>query len=354
MSLIPPPAELRDLVSGKTKGFRATFLRALLATLEPCYYLATKFRNRRYDRSSELTTKVGIPVISVGNLTVGGTGKTPVVLWTAQRLREKELRVAIISRGYGAESSRNDEAMELEARLADVPHVQHADRIVGAQIAIEELESQVIVLDDAFQHRRIARDLDIVLIDALCPFGYGHLLPRGLLRESTSGLRRAQAAILTRSDLVTQSEKAWIESTILKINPKLIWSEASHSPTQLLNASGEVQELNSLVGLPVAAFCGIGNPDGFRQTVEKCGAAITAFRPFPDHHSYTADDVASLSDWAKTNGAKAIVCTQKDLVKLQVDDLGGVPLLAIQIDIRFQRGESELLSAIGRVATAAP
>jgi tetraacyldisaccharide 4'-kinase len=353
MPLIPSPAELHDLVSGKSKGLRATLFRALLATLEPCYYLATAFRNRRYDRSPKLVTKVGIPVISVGNLTVGGTGKTPVVLWIAQRLREKDLRVAIISRGYGAESSRNDEAMELEARLPDVPHVQHADRIIGAQIAIEELESQVIVLDDAFQHRRIARDLDIVLIDALCPFGYGHLLPRGLLRESLGGLRRAQAVILTRSDLVSQTEKSRIESAVLKINSQLIWTEASHSPSQLPSASGIVRELTSVVGLPVAAFCGIGNPDGFRQTLEKCGANIASFRAFPDHHSYSAEDVASLGDWAKSTCAKAILCTQKDLVKLQVDDLGGIPLFALQIDIRFQRGESELLAVIDQIAAEA-
>ncbi len=353
MPLIPPPAELHDLVSGKTTGLRATLFRALLATLEPFYYVGTAFRNRRYDRSPKLVTNVGIPVISVGNLTVGGTGKTPVVLWIAQRLREKDLRVAIISRGYGAESSRNDEAMELEARLPDVPHVQHADRIIGAQIAIEELESQVIVLDDAFQHRRIARDLDIVLIDALCPFGYGHLLPRGLLRESISGLRRAHAVILTRSDLVSPTEKTRIESTILQINPKLILAEASHSPSQLLSASGQVRELTSLMGLPVAAFCGIGNPDGFRQTIEKCAANIGAFRTFPDHHSYTAEDVASLCEWVKATRAKAILCTQKDLVKLQVDDLGGVPLFALQIDIRLQHGESELLAAIAQVAIEA-
>lgn len=353
MPLIPPPAELHDLVSGKTKGLRAGLLRALLASLEPIYYLATAIRNRRYDRNPKLITKVAIPVISVGNLTVGGTGKTPVVLWIAQELRKQDLRVAILSRGYGAESSRNDEAMELEARLPDVPHVQHPNRVEGAQIAIDELESQILVLDDAFQHRRIARDLDIVLIDGLCPFGFDHLIPRGLLRESIKGLRRADVVILSRSNLVSTEVRASLEAKVRAINAKLLWVEASHQPARLVNASGATRELSELTDLSIAAFCGIGNPEGFRKTLEQCGATIQDFRTFPDHHAYTAADVAELTTWAKSANCKALLCTQKDLVKLQVDALGEIPLFALQIEIGFQRGQAELQQAISQVADLA-
>jgi tetraacyldisaccharide 4'-kinase len=350
MALIPPPAELHDLVSGRKKGIRASLFRALLTALEPFYSVAMSIRNWRYDTLPRLTTKMNVPVISVGNLTVGGTGKTPVVLWLAQRLRERTLRVAIISRGYGAESSRNDEAMELEQRLPDVPHVQHSDRVAGAQIAIEELESQILLLDDAFQHRRIARDLDIVLIDALCPFGYGHLLPRGLLRESLRGLRRAQAAVLTRSDLIGESQRRAIQSKIHQYNPNLIWAEASHAPTRLLSNSGDSRELPALQSATIAAFCGIGNPEGFHQTLKKVGANVRAFRVFPDHHGYTAQDVSDLTSWAAASGATMVVCTQKDHVKLNLASLANLPLFALQIDIRFRTGEPELLAALSKIA----
>jgi tetraacyldisaccharide 4'-kinase len=342
MPLLPPPAELHDLVSGHTQGLRASLFRMVLSTLEPLYHLATAFRNYRFDRNPSLSTQIGVPVISVGNLTVGGTGKTPVVLWIAQYLREKDLRVAIISRGYGAESSRNDEAMELEQRLPDVPHVQHADRVEGAKIAIDELETQVLLLDDAFQHRRIARDLDLVLIDALCPFGYGHLLPRGLLRESLRGLRRAQAVILTRSDLVSDKEKGQIKSQVLSVAPNTAWIEASHTPGRLIDATNACVEISHLAGATVAGFCGIGNPDGFRKTLEKCGAKIVTFRTFADHHAYTAEDVRELNAWAKQSGAELIICTQKDLVKLRIDSLANIPLFALQIDMKIHVG-NELL-----------
>src|SRR5439155_4635434 len=129
-------------------------------------------------------------------------GNTPCVEYLARHYRDLGLRVAVLSRGYGAREGRNDEALVLEANLPDVPHLQGADRVALARIAVEELESNVLVLDDGFQHRRLARDLDVVLIDATEPWGYGYLLPRGLLRESPRGLKRAGAVLLTRCDQV--------------------------------------------------------------------------------------------------------------------------------------------------------
>ena len=160
-------------------------LRLLLHAAEVPYALVVGWRNRRFDRHPERVFRVAVPVISVGNLTTGGTGKTPLVEWLARWFRAAGVRVTLISRGYAAEKgARNDEAMELEQRLPDVPHLQNPDRVQAARIAVEELDCQLIILDDAFQHRAIARDLDIVLIDATEPFGYGHLLPRGLLRAA--------------------------------------------------------------------------------------------------------------------------------------------------------------------------
>ncbi len=194
------PTEFRDLVSGRRKGLAATFTRGVLRVAEMPYALAVSARNRRYDRGAHLTHRAGVPVISVGNLTLGGTGKTPMVKWLAQRLQNSGVRVAIVSRGYGAANGApNDEAMELAAALPNVPHIQSRDRVAAAARAIQGFHSQVLLLDDGFQHRRLARDLDIVLLDALEPFGFEHVFPRGTLREPLAGLRRADFVCLSRA-----------------------------------------------------------------------------------------------------------------------------------------------------------
>ncbi len=148
------------------------------------YRLLVETRNRHYDRAADAAKRVPVPVVSVGNLTTGGTGKTPMVAWLARWFQQRGLRPVIVSRGYGSQNGQpNDEARELAEQLPDVPHLQDADRVRGAQQAIAQHGAQVILLDDGFQHRRLHRDLDIVLVDALQPFGSEHLLPRGLLRS---------------------------------------------------------------------------------------------------------------------------------------------------------------------------
>jgi tetraacyldisaccharide 4'-kinase len=166
----------RDLVSGRRKGVGAAALRTLLRVVETPYTLAVNWRNRRYDRGRAEVQRATVPVVSVGNLSLGGTGKTPLVKWLARWFTERGLRVGIVSRGYGAsEGQSNDEARELALALPDVPHVQNRDRGAASQQAVAEFHCQVILLDDGFQHRRLARDLDIVLLDALEPFGFGHV-----------------------------------------------------------------------------------------------------------------------------------------------------------------------------------
>ncbi len=189
--------DVHALISGSRPGVAARVLRAALRVLEFPYQWAVRLRNWRYDHRPMAVHRVAVPVISVGNITAGGTGKTPMVAWLAQWAQQHNLSVALLSRGYRtppdghSESLGNDEARELAQRLPEVPHIQNPDRVAGAQLAIDRHHCQLIVLDDGFQHRRLGRDLDIVLIDALRPFGYEHLLPRGLLREPLSGLARA-------------------------------------------------------------------------------------------------------------------------------------------------------------------
>lgn len=199
----------REIVTGRRRGPFPAIARFGLSLAELPYRFVVTQRNRRYDEGRCEIQRVPVPVVSVGNLTLGGTGKTPMVAWLASWFREDHVRVAIVSRGYGAgHEATNDEARELESRLPDVPHIQHPDRVKAARIAIEELGSQLILLDDGFQHRRLARDLDLVLIDATEPFGGGRVFPRGLLREPLDGLRRANAVVLTRSHLVSEDRRA--------------------------------------------------------------------------------------------------------------------------------------------------
>jgi tetraacyldisaccharide 4'-kinase len=341
--LVFRPSEFRELVSGRRRGLAASLLRFGLWLAEIPYTLVVGWRNRRYDRGIVPTHRIPAPVVSVGNLTLGGTGKTPMVQWIAQWLRQHDIRVTVVSRGYGAETgSQNDEARELEERLPDVPHVQNPDRVSGALMAVEEFDCQMIVLDDAFQHRRIARDFDLVLLDASEPFGFDHVFPRGTLREPAVNLRRADFVVLSRSDLLNADQRSAIRERVSQLAPNAGWAEVVHAPQSLRNASGEIQSLDSLVGVPVAAFCGIGNPAGFRHTLQSCGYQVIAVREFADHYRYTRTDVDALMAWAESLPVKAILCTYKDLVKLGVDRLGNRPLWAVTIGLEFLVGRVEL------------
>src|SRR5690606_33413497 len=227
-------------------------------------------------------------------------------------LRERGLRVTLVSRGYKAtDGARNDESLELEQKLPDVPHLQNPDRVEAARTAIEEFEAQVILLDDGFQHRRIQRDLDIVLIDALEPFGFGHVFPRGTLREPLSGLKRAQVVMLSRADLCSAEEREQIWQRLLRYAPEVARVEAAHRPLELLNHSGQTQPLESLVGKPLLAFCGIGNPEGFRRTLSGLNYDVQSWRAFPDHHNSPRADITNLAEQAKAAGVAALVCTHK-------------------------------------------
>jgi tetraacyldisaccharide 4'-kinase len=311
------------------------------------YGWAVNRRNRQFDRGAREIYRAGVPVISVGNLTVGGTGKTPMVEWIARQSRRAGVRAAILSRGYRAGADGvNDEALELELALPDVPHLQNADRAASATIAVEELASQLLLLDDGFQHRRLARDLDIVLLDATEPFGFDHLLPRGTLREPVTGLKRAHVIVLSRADMICATAREAVRARAMQLNPQATWGEVEHRPASLVDAFGGVTVLGSLRGQRVAAFCGIGNPAGFRHTLQSLGAEIAAWREFPDHHAFTRDDVKALAGIAKASGATTLLCTRKDLVKLRVPAIEGIPLQAIAVELCFLRGEDEMKAAL--------
>jgi tetraacyldisaccharide 4'-kinase len=334
MALLPDAETFKRLVDGTARGMGPTLARVALAGLSAPYGLVISCRNAAYDLDLLPTAKGPIPVISVGNLTLGGTGKTPLVAWLARAFAARGLQPAIVSRGYGAaRGERSDEAAELAILLPTVPHVADRDRIAGVQTAAAA-GAEIALLDDGFQHRRLARDLDIVAVDATDPFGGGRLFPRGLLREPLSGLARAHAVVLTRATAVDARRRSEIRSRLERACPgglPPVWVEATHRPMRLRSASGDTQPLESLATARIAAFAGIGNPAAFRTSLANLGATLVGFRSFPDHHAYTLADLDAIHDWATGLHADLVVTTLKDLVKVRADRLGDVPLFALEI-----------------------
>ena len=326
-----------QLIRGQHDGLLASLARALLWVFSVPFSLITLIRNCLFDWRLLKSTAVDVPVISIGNITTGGTGKTPLVAWIARWLSDSGLQVALVSRGYGSTNGEaNDEALELERQLPHVPHLQNPNRVRAARAAITECGSNVIVLDDAFQHRRLSRDLDIVLVDATDPFGGGYLLPRGLLREPTRSLRRASLIGVTRVDQVGPQQLQLVLDRIGRQAPEVPLLQLQHRPKELVSASGERRELSSLAGQQVLAVSAIGNPAAFDRTIAEAGMIVAASREFPDHHRFERADIDQLADWVNSvPSAVAIVCTGKDLVKIQLEQLAGLPLwsLAMELDV---------------------
>lgn len=223
----------------------------------------------------------------------------------------------------------------------DVPHEQNPDRIVAARRLIACADVDVIVLDDAFQHRRIHRDLNIVLIDATNPFGYNHLLPRGLLREPLNGLRRADMVFITRADAVSEESLLQTEATLRQACSQIAGNvfRVSFPATRLLARSGEWWPVESIRGDAVLVMTGIGNPAAFVETCRKIGADVRETRFFPDHHHYERQEVLQVAQHAQRLGA-TVLTTVKDIVKL--DDCPE-NIVAVDIECQFEMEGSEQL-----------
>jgi tetraacyldisaccharide 4'-kinase len=331
------PERWRAVIRGEAKDASARMLRPLLGMARLPYGAGVWWRNRRFDRGVGVV-QVDCPVISVGNLTLGGTGKTPCVEYIASLLREHDFQVAILSRGYGSEQGRNDEAMVLEENLPDVPHFQGPDRVEMARIAMVEAESEVLLLDDGFQHRRISRQLDIVLIDASDPWGSNRLFPRGALREPCRNLARANHILITRADQATNLDQ--LRDEIRRLAPGKPIAESCHEPKELLLGT-ESQPLALLAGKRIACLSGLGNPESFEKTLKDLGAILVDSKRFPDHHNYSREDVNELTRWANSLSLEAgIVTTQKDWVKLRIDSLDNVPLRSLRIGLNITAGKT--------------
>lgn len=292
----------------------------ILKWLSYLYRMAVNFRNILYDRGLIKSYNIGIPVISIGNITMGGSGKTPLVIFLAQWLIEQGFKPVILIRGYMAERTKgyhSDEVKMLNSKLKNIDVVQGPDRVKNAQEYLKSHHCDIFILDDGFQHRKINRDLNIVALDMINPFGNGELIPRGILREPTTSLKRSDVVILTRTDL-GKDKINLTKDTITRINPRADIIEAIHKPVQFVDLKdAKAHEPSILKGKNILAFCAIGNPAGFEGSLRKLGINISSFEIFEDHYSFTDSDIQRLLKMSKDLNVAALVTTSKDAVKLQ-------------------------------------
>lgn len=339
----------RNIIEGKA-GVWAFPVRALLRVVEVFYRRAVVARNRRFDGGADVVS-LSVPVISVGNITVGGTGKTPFVIALVERLSEMGLRPAVIARGYKAAPGQpNDEQRLIQSRCPGVTCVCDPDRLRGARLAIEDFGANVIVLDDGFQHRRIARDLNIVLIDASCPFGFDHVLPRGLLREPVEGLHRADVVVLTRCDQVDQKDLSRVESRVRELCDQATILKCCHRVTYVDRLDGariDGARGEKLAGKRAVLFAGIARPAAFRATVASLGVEVVASRWWPDHHRYQECDIQHVLDKNRWPEHEFVMTTEKDATKLaNLSSADAERVLVVKVAIDFLDDGGTMLGKI--------
>jgi len=339
----------RKLISGQDARFGAVLLRFFLGMPAEVYLIAVALRNFLYSKGWLKIHNANAAVISVGNITTGGTGKTPLVVWLCNSLRNSKYKCLILTRGYKTKKRvLSDEVAILAESCPEAKVVINPDRVAGATEAVSKFGANVLIMDDGFQHRRLARDLDIVTIDGTVPFGYGKLLPAGLLREPVAELKRADAAVITRCDQAAESELAQLEDKLRKINPEMIISRSMHAPVYMKSADGKKIGFEELKGKKIFAFCGIGNPDAFFNTVRGLGANLVGSRIFNDHYHYTDDCLADIYTQAKRLNSDLILTTQKDWFSLF--DIGNssfdIRFAYLAVELKFVRGEGEITQLI--------
>ena len=262
----------RNLVSGADKGFFKTLLRILLRIISIAYRIAVFTRNWCYNKGISSSHKAEVPVISIGNITTGGTGKTPLVIWLCNMLKDKTIACAVLTRGYKAQDAEiTDEPAILARSCPQARVIVNPDRVAGAVKAVNKYGAKTLVMDDGFQHRRLHRDLDIVAIDATCPFGFGHMLPGGLLREPKEAIKRAQAVVITRYDQSSTKRTDKLVAAIKKIAPDITIAKATHKHTSAKIMKGREISLQELKELDIFAYCGVGNPNAFLGNLQSYG-----------------------------------------------------------------------------------
>ncbi|MBN1492524.1 MAG: tetraacyldisaccharide 4'-kinase [Candidatus Omnitrophica bacterium] len=311
------------------------------------YGIGSFLHNFKYE-NIVVPQKVDKPVISVGNITVGGTGKTPFIAYLGHKLRELGKQCAIVTRGYGI-----DEVRLLDEHVPDASIIVDKDRYNGIrQFLASRGVADVFLMDDGFQHRNVRRDLDIVLINGLNPFGNGFLVPAGTLREPITALTRADLIAITHADQISEQEFIALAQKISAVAVDTPIIGCAHSPLALINASTQEHiEVNELDKKDVVAFCGIGFAEGFKKTLELQGARVVDFMEFLDHVEYSAEHVQAVSKMQSRLPHALCVTTEKDLMRnkelWQHDD----HVWVLRINMTVIRGEEYLNESIERLFT---
>lgn len=340
--------------------------RSFLFVVSKVYGGAVKLREKFYQKGVFQSKRLPCMVISVGNLTVGGTGKTPMTIYVANLVKDLGYRVAVISRGYKGSAEKKggivsdgqtlftgpetagDEPYMMAAILKDVPVIVGKNRFEAGMLAVREFDPDVFVLDDAFQHLKLMRDIELVLLDYRYPFGNRHLLPRGPLREPISSLSRADAFILTRSELsesmslerieTIADERPVIRSFYVPYVCQVVKGNTSRFHSLFQNSFTD--DLKSLKSLNVFAFSGLAKNQNFRQTFEVLKCNVVGFLGFSDHHRYSDQDLEKIVNSAKQLGADAFVTTEKDYVKIALGINWPMDLIVIGIKIGFEEEDA--------------
>ena len=372
-----------DLITGRRKRWYDRALICLLFVISRFYRMAVQFRLWMYDKRIIRNHALGCLVVSIGNLSCGGTGKTPVVEVFARSLSSHGRRVAILSRGYRSKNRTlweklahifragemeippkvvsdgknlllnseyaGDEPYMLASNLPDVAVVVDKDRVKSGIYAIDKFQSDVIILDDGFQYLMLKPHINIVLVDATDPFGNGHVLPRGILREPVKNIRRADYIFLTKSD--GSHKITHLKRFIRRHTRRAEIIECCHRPQHLVKMfSGKQQlPLEKLQGVKVAALSAIACPASFEHFLEQLGANLIYKDHFADHHRYTQQEIIDFINQAKAAGAEMIITTEKDAVRIPRIDRCDVPLYYLRIQIDILSGQESFDQCISRI-----
>jgi len=346
----------RKLILGQSRGLGAALLRFFLEAAAKPYAVIIALRNLAYSKSWLKVHTAGVPVINVGNITTGGTGKTPLVIWLCKFLQQKQIPCAVLTRGYKTTQNLKlktqnyvDEPAILTESCPQAKIIVNPNRVEAAAEAVGKFGAKVLIMDDGFQHRRLFRDLDIVAIDATCPFGYGKLLPAGLLREPVASLKHADAVVVTRCDQISESELNQIEKKLQLINPDIIIAKSIHNPIYAKSVTGEEITIEQLKDKKIFAFCGIGNPDAFLNAIRNTDANLVGSKIYNDHYHYTSDCLADIYEQARFLKANLILTTQKDWTRTTplTSAKKDLPFAYLAVEIKFLTGEDKLKELIG-------
>ncbi len=344
---------------------RSVLLEPLLTFLSLIYGVVVLLRDAAYRLRLFRARGLPVKVVSVGNITLGGTGKSPTVVNIASLFRSRGKRPVIVSRGYGRKDEKavevvsdgssgavlgpdraGDEPAMMAARLRGVPVVVGSDRYRAGMLAVERFHPGVVILDDGFQHRRLERDLNIVLIDASDPFGNAKLFPAGILREPPAALRRADAILITRADTGGASLDELQRSIGRHTGAPIM--KARYVPADVVDlTTGEARPHTALRGSRVFAFAGIARPESFFSLLRALGALVVAVREYTDHYQYTRSDLAGIFSGAVENNAVMIVTTEKDAIRLRNMAREGIWALRVELEVQEKEAwEAMLLERI--------